>query len=49
MENNTLMSHEIVMASSDKVTNKFISKMKKEEPINFPFLHCFLFVQGQFC
>lgn len=30
MEKNTLMSHEIVMASSDKVTNKFITKMKKE-------------------
>ena len=30
MEKNALLSHEIVMASSDKATNNFISKMKKE-------------------
>ena len=30
MEKNTLLSHEVVMASSDKTTNNFIAKMKKE-------------------
>lgn len=30
MEKNTLLSHEIIMASSDKTTNNFIAKMKKE-------------------
>ncbi|MBQ9218760.1 MAG: hypothetical protein IJ160_11420 [Muribaculaceae bacterium] len=30
MEKNNLLSHEVVMASSDKTTNNFISKMKKE-------------------
>ena len=30
MEKNDLLSHEVVMASSDKTTNNFISKMKKE-------------------
>lgn len=30
MEKNALLNHEIVMASSDKTTNAFISKMKKE-------------------
>ena len=30
MEKNTLLNHEIVMASSDKATNNFIAKMKKE-------------------
>ena len=30
MEKNALLSHEIVMASSDKATNNFINKMKKE-------------------
>ncbi len=29
-EKNTLLNHEIVMASSDKVISGFISKMKKE-------------------
>ena len=30
MEKNTLLNHEVVMASSDKTTNNFITKMKKE-------------------
>jgi len=30
MEKNDLLSYEVVMASSDKTTNNFISKMKKE-------------------
>ena len=30
MEKNALLNHEVVMASSDKTTNNFISKMKKE-------------------
>lgn len=30
MEKNTLLNHEVVMASSDKITNNFINKMKKE-------------------
>lgn len=30
MEKNALLNHEIVMASSDKTTNNFINKMKKE-------------------
>lgn len=30
MEKNALLNHEIVMASSDKTTNNFIAKMKKE-------------------
>ncbi len=29
MEKNALLNHEVVMASSDKTTNNFISKMKK--------------------
>ena len=30
MEKNVLLNHEIVMASSDKATSNFITKMKKE-------------------
>lgn len=30
MERNALLNHEIVMASSDKATSKFITQMKKE-------------------
>ncbi|MCR5065853.1 MAG: cell filamentation protein Fic, partial [Bacteroidales bacterium] len=30
MERNALLNHEVVMASSDKITNNFITKMKKE-------------------
>ena len=30
MEKNALLNHEVVMASSDKTTNNFINKMKKE-------------------
>ena len=30
MEKNALLNHEVVMASSDKTTNNFITKMKKE-------------------
>jgi len=29
MERNALLNHEVVMASSDKTTNNFITKMKK--------------------
>jgi len=47
MEKNALLNHEVVMASSDKTTNNFISKMKKEGrlvkiatalPADYPFM-----------